>query len=110
MVKWAYPPLNKQFESVFTQENLHHFPTIDKPSFPCMPDIHVSVSGVEKLLSKLNIHKATGPDEIPSHIYKEYASEIAPTLTIIFNKSLASGILPESWCQANISPTCIQKR
>ena len=69
--------LNKQFESVFTHENLDHFPTNDKPSFPCMPDIYVSVSGVEKLLSKLNIHKATGPDEIPSHILKEYASEIA---------------------------------
>ena len=96
--------LNKQFESVFTQENLDHFPTIDKTSFPCMPDIHVNASGVEKLLSKLNIHKATGPDEIPSRILKEYASEIAPTLTIIFNKSLASGILPESWRQANISP------
>ena len=48
-----------------------------------MPDIHVSVSGVEKLLSKLNIHKATGPDEIPSRILKEYASEIAPTLTLL---------------------------
>ena len=68
-----------------------------------MPNIHVDTSGVEKLLSKLNIHRATGPDEIPSRILKEYASEITPTLTIILNKSLASGILPESWRQANIS-------
>ena len=50
-----------------------------------MPDIHVDTSGVEKLLRKLNIHRATGPDEIPSRILKEYASEITPTLTIILN-------------------------
>ena len=73
-----------------------------------MPDIHVDTSsGVEKLTmvtSKLNIHKATGPDEIPSRILNEYASEITPTLTIIFNKSLASGILLVSWLQKHIPP------
>ena len=54
--------------------HLDHFPTIDKPSFPFMPDTHISISGVEKLLTKLNIHKATGPDEIPSCIYSQRIS------------------------------------
>ncbi|XP_072048268.1 uncharacterized protein [Amphiura filiformis] len=96
--------LNSQFESVFTQDDSSSLPTINSPKFPSMPDIHVDVHGVEKLLNQLNIHKAPGPDEIPSYILKVYASRIAPILTIIFNKSLTSGILPESWRQANITP------
>lgn len=81
--------LNKQFKSVFTQEDTDHLPQITKPKFSCMPEIHVNVNGVQKLLSELNIHKATGPDEIPSRILKDYANEIAPALTVIFRKSLS---------------------
>ena len=96
--------LNKQFKSVFTQEDTDHLPQITKRKFPGMPEINVNVNGVQKLLSELNIHKATGPDDIPSRILKDYANEIAPALPVVFRKSLSTGELPESWRQANITP------
>jgi hypothetical protein len=38
-----------------------------------MPEITVTANGTEKLLSKLDPSKATGPDEISSRILKQYA-------------------------------------
>ena len=35
---------------------------------------------------------------------KLFAAQLAPALTHIFNKSLTTGILPEDWLSANISP------
>ena len=67
-------------------------------------DIFVTTKGVEKLLKNLNPNKATGPDGISPRVLKEFASEIAPILTIIFQTSLDSGIIPNDWKHANISP------
>ncbi len=86
--------LNKQFESVFTHEDTTHMPCIDKQHYPQMPDINITVDGVEKLLSDLDPGKATGPDGVPARILKMGAKEIAPALTTIFRLSLESGSLP----------------
>ena len=69
-----------------------------------MPDFHISLEGVTKLLKDLNPHKAPGPDGVPAQILKIAAEEIAPALKLIFEKSLESGELPPSWLCANISP------
>ena len=59
-----------------------------------MPEINITIQGVEKLLSGLDPNKATGPDGISPRILKELSHEIAPSLAIIFNKSLDSGTVP----------------
>ena len=69
-----------------------------------MPDITIFVEGVEKLLVNLNPNKATGPDGISPRVLKEFAHEIAPVLTLIYQRSIDTGILPLDWKQANISP------
>ena len=40
-----------------------------------MHDIHITVNDTQKLLQNLDSSKATGPDEIPARILKQYASE-----------------------------------
>ena len=90
-------------KSVFTQED-DILPQLPPTSFPPIPNITVSVSGVTKLLSDLNPHKATGPDGIPARILKVAAEEIASALSIIFQKSLETGEIPSSWLRANVSP------
>jgi hypothetical protein len=55
-----------------------------------MPEITVSIEGVQKLLRKLNPQKACGPDQIPARILRDLADVIAPPLTLIFQKSLVS--------------------
>ena len=95
--------LNRQYQSVFTREDVTSVPTPDGTPFPDMPTISISIKGVEALLKKINPQKAAGPDGIPAKILKECAEELAPILTILFTKTLEEGTLPEDWKEANIT-------
>ena len=95
--------LNDQFESVFTNED----PMVNLPNqrvYPPMPDFVIHQNGVLKLLSNLDANKAPGPDGVPGKILKQFAGELSPALTHIFNKSLVTGQLPSDWLTANITP------
>ena len=96
--------LNQQFKSVFTQENLNNIPTMPHSDYTPMPDIHITTTGIEKLLTDLDPNKASGPDGVSARILKMGAKEIAPALATIFRRSLETGILPEDWRCTNISP------
>ena len=95
--------LNEQFSSVFSQKDCVT-PTIPSDPAPSMLDIHVTESGVQNLLLKLNVFKATGPDSIPARFLNEVAYEITPALTLAFNASLDQGRTPDDWKQAIINP------
>jgi hypothetical protein len=95
--------LNEQFSSVFTHENTQLTPEPES-NVPSIQDIIIFEEGVTKLLQDLDPNKATGPDEIPARILKLAAEELAPALTHIFQHSLNSGELPDSWLTANITP------
>ena len=69
-----------------------------------MPQIQISVKGIEKLLKSLNPHKAAGPDKFKPIILQTLHAELAPILQVIFQKSLDSGKLPHIWKEANVSP------
>ena len=56
----------------------------------------------------MNPRKATGPDSIPAPILNAFVTEIAPILTVIYNKSLQEGTLPDDWRHANV--TAINKK
>ena len=69
-----------------------------------MEEITVDPVGVAKLLTQLNIHKASGPDGLSARVLKECCSEIAPVLAYIFNESLAQGAVPDDWRLENVTP------
>ena len=97
--------LNKQFESVFTREGpLNNDLLPDQSPHPTMSDIDITEPGVRKMLEKLNVHKAQGPDEIGPQILKNLASTIAPILTVIYRRSYETGRIPEDWRMANVVP------
>ena len=96
--------LNRQFDSVFTNEDSKIPDVTDSKSYPSMPDIIVTQEGLLKLLQKIDANKASGPDGIPAKILKLCAEELAPSLASIFNKSFSSGNLPTDWLSANITP------
>eukprot|EP00061_Rhincodon_typus_P001543 g15074.t1 len=61
----------------------------------------------EKVLEKLNdlkVDKSPGPDELHPRVLKEIAEEILEVLVAIFQESLESGIVPEDWKIANVTP------
>ena len=60
-----------------------------------MPDIEFHENGVKKLLDKLKINKAQGPDNIHPRILNEMSSAIAPILTMIYQKSYETGEIPD---------------
>lgn len=65
--------------------------------------IYISTAGVAKLLRDLKPFKAPGPDCIPNTVLKTCADSIAPALTMIYQRSLDTGTLPQDWLEANIS-------
>ena len=70
-----------------------------------MPEIQISVKGIEKkMLISLNPLKAAGPDQFKALILQTLHSELAPILQVIFQKLLDSGKLPHIWKEANVSP------
>ena len=96
--------LNRQFCSVFTEEDLSNVPSMGPPLDQEAPNIIVSVPGVENLLKNLNPHKATGPDQISSRFLNSMSNVLAPVLTIIFQESLDKGQIPEDWKKAYVAP------
>ena len=96
--------LNNQFKFVFIKEKSSDIPTPYGPNFPPIGNIQENINGVQKLLSNIEVNKATGPDNLPCRILKEAAPDLAPILTDIFQHSLRDGVLPDDWKKAQVSP------
>ena len=63
----------------------------------------ISERQVWNALSNLK-RTATGPDRIPFWIWREHAELLTPVITHIWNLSLSTHSLPQSWKRANINP------
>ena len=86
--------LNDYCSSVFTTEDTQCTLTPDESPYPDIQPISITYADVSQLLTTLDVHKAPGPDKIPSHLFQLTSQEIAPVLTLIFNSSLHQGELP----------------
>ena len=60
---------------------------------------------IKNIILKLNTSKATGYDRISPKLLKDSAEIIAESLTVIFNKSIETGIFPDDLKVSCISPT-----
>ncbi|CAB3977286.1 Hypothetical predicted protein [Paramuricea clavata] len=67
-------------------------------------DIILSEGTVHSVLRNLDNNKAHGPDAILVRLLTETAYEIAPSLCLLFNKSLKSGIVPSESKLVNVVP------
>ena len=96
--------LNNQFQSVFTNETNTDIPDKGTSHHSEMPEIHIHNNGILKLLSNINPHKASGPDNINGRVLKKLKEHVAPILTLIFSKSLQTGKTPTYSKHANVAP------
>ena len=82
--------LNYQIKSVFTptQDPDSDIPLLEGPNYPSIAPLIISSKGVEKLGSKLNAKKASGPDIISCRILRELSTELALILVGIFTQSI----------------------
>jgi hypothetical protein len=92
------------FSSVFTQEPDGPIPTLeDKITDESLAKAEFSEKQVMDKLLDLNVNKSAGPDEIHPRILRELARSIASPLTIIFNTSARTQVLPADWKLGNIT-------
>ena len=98
--------LADQFTSVFTNDSIdpNKNSSLQGPSVPSMPDIVFSVAGVESLLKGVDPKKAAGPDQIPCTLLHELHHELAPCYELLFQTSYDTGVVPEVWRTAWVSP------
>ena len=97
--------LNNFLTSVFTREGPGPLPSCDKlPSASVLTDMHISSETVKKKIMKLKPGSAPGPDKITAGFLIENVDAMAPALAVIFNKSLETGVVPEDWKTANVTP------
>ena len=98
---------NRYFASVFTSENLTHF-----PNFPQVVKTEnltqASTTPIEvgRLLRELNENKSCGPDDIHPRILKHCSNSLASPLYALFNTSFKCGEIPVDWKIANVIPLC----
>ena len=97
--------LNKHFQSVFTLEDTSNLPQLPPSPYPQIDQLIINIPGLEKQLQKLKPDKAAGPDQILPWVLKTFAPQCAQILQVIFTQSYnVSGILPEEWKKALVSP------
>ena len=96
--------MNSYFSSVFTVEDYGNFPTPDYVVVKRLENINCSVNEVRRLLLKLKPNKSPGSDNIAPCVLRECASELAPSLAHLLDKSFSSGLLPNESKWADITP------
>ena len=101
--------LNKHFSSVFTREDLTNIPEFEPhPCTSFLENIVIKPNEVKKKLSKLRTDKSCGPDEVHPLLLNNLAETMSIPLSIIFNSSIQSGIVPKIWKQGIV--TAIYKK
>ena len=65
---------------------------------------NITKEEVENILKVLNVNKAHGPDIITAQMIKLCYSEVCEPLQVIFQNILNTGIFPDQWKEANVTP------
>ena len=64
----------------------------------------IRVAEVEKALTKVNLKKSSGPDNIPNWVLRDCSHILAGPITSIFNTSVCQGYIPPQWKCAAVVP------
>ena len=91
------------FATVFTEDNGI------MPDFNVNCENHLSsfscdVRTMIKIVKKLKLSSAQGPDNIPALFLKNIIANIASPLNIVYNKCLSEGFVPNEWKIAHVVP------
>lgn len=74
------------------------------PTSRILSNVVTSEWEITALLGSVNINKACGPDGISNKLIKICADGITKVFTDFVNLSLRSGVFPDDWKQANVTP------
>ena len=66
--------------------------------------LSASTADVRRILLRVNMNKAAGPDNIPGRVLKTCANQLVDVITDIFNISLSQESVPTCFKTATIIP------
>lgn len=96
--------LNKQFSSVFSHEDTNNMPAARQQTNNKLESVIFTPEKVKNKIDKLKPGSAPGPDNITVTFLRSFSSELCQPLSIIYNKSMSEGYVPEDWRKANVTP------
>ena len=97
--------LSTYFKEVYTVEDTTNIPTVTQTVFNWEDtQLNFSSDVVMKKLQQLKTDKSPGPEGIHPLLLKECAAVLAKPLSLIFQQSYKTGILPDDWKTAHIVP------
>jgi len=95
---------NEYFSSVFTSED-DFVPAFHGDSSPSVLDtLVITPQMVWSKLTNLECGKSPGPDGWPTELVRNTADLICLPLSLLYNKSLTDGVLPDDWKKAYVTP------
>ena len=66
--------------------------------------LEIDLTDIHAIITGLNVKKAHGPDLISANMVKLCGQPLYLPLKIIFENILETGIFPDQWKEANVSP------
>ena len=69
-----------------------------------LSSFQISLVEINSIISGLNVKKAHGPDLISANMVKLCGEHLCVPLKIIFENILETGIFPDQWKEANVTP------
>ena len=93
-----YPEKSKYIIKISVLPNFH-FVTAVK-----LATCEITTESILNILIGLNANKAHGPDDISVKMIKLCPNALCAPLNLIFNNILATGIYPDQWKMANVTP------
>ena len=92
------------FASVFTKEPEGEIPEPpDQNIVYGLKPLLITEKKVEKILKNLKPDKSPGPDGLHPRLLRELSVSLSKPLSIIFNTSITTGSIPDSWKQGKIT-------
>ncbi|XP_063537823.1 uncharacterized protein LOC134747173 [Cydia strobilella] len=102
----SHKEISKRWKEYYDHLMNEEFPSEDLPYMPSLagPIDCISPEETKKALLSMKYHKATGPDQIPADIWKMMSNSALPWLTLLFNRILTEGEIPDSWRNSILCP------
>ena len=96
--------LNDYFSSVFIHEQLNNIPKLDQYEGNTTDTFNFRVNEVQEKLQHLNVYKSTRPELLHPRILQTLESSLSAPLHTYIQHSAETGLIPEDWKSANVTP------
>ena len=95
---------NEHFQSVFTKNESEQFPAFDKRTDIVCETPIFSKDKIKTKLSELDVDTSSGFDGVSAHVLRGCANVLNIPLNYIFTLSMNTGLCPDIWKKANVTP------